>query len=148
MINRILMELYDDYSENNSIDNLIDFAKKTFPNDGTDKFFVGSVLIMFSMAGAYKPRYYCDREHLLSVVMLAKEKIGSGNLLEFYVERVNEARGISKYLRSLVKDVNIEKYADLIIDYLEQFKPNLILKIKGHRGLYEYIKTKKNNNID
>lgn len=27
-------------------------------------------------------------------------------------------------------------------------QPNLISKIKGHRGLYEYIKIKKNNNID
>lgn len=30
MINRIFMELYDDY-ENNNIDSLIEFTNKTFP---------------------------------------------------------------------------------------------------------------------
>ena len=30
MFNRILMELYDDYKENNNIDKLIEFTNKTF----------------------------------------------------------------------------------------------------------------------
>lgn len=47
MINRILMELYDDY-EKGSIDNLVEFTKKTFPQNGTDKLFIGCVLILFS----------------------------------------------------------------------------------------------------
>ena len=36
MINRILMELYDDYEQGN-IESLIDFTNKTFPRNGTDK---------------------------------------------------------------------------------------------------------------
>ena len=44
MINRILMELYDDYSENNTIDGLLEFTKKTLPSDGTDKLCINIVL--------------------------------------------------------------------------------------------------------
>ena len=92
MINRILMEFYDDYCENNNIDKLIDFANKTFPNDGTEKLFIGTVLILFSKAGGFKPRYFCTRENLLSVVLLAKEEISSSNLLAFYMKRLNDQK--------------------------------------------------------
>ena len=77
---------------------MIEFTKKTLPSDGTDKLFIGCVLILFSIAGGYKPRYFCSRENLESIVLLAKEKIGSSNLLAFYVERVNQTKGINKYL--------------------------------------------------
>ena len=139
MINRILMELYDDYSENKKIDNLIEFAQKTFPNDGTDKLFIGCVLILFSISCGYKPRYFCTRENLVSVVMLAKEKIGNSNLLAFYIDRVNKAVGINKYLNNIVKDINLDKYADLIVEYLDQFKIDMVSEIKKHRSLDEYI---------
>ena len=84
MINRILMELYDDYSENNNIEGLVEFSKKTLPSDGTDKLFIGCALILFSMAGIYKPRYFCSRENLVSVVQLAKEKIV--NMIDKYLK--------------------------------------------------------------
>ena len=141
MINRILMELYDDYSENNTIEGLIEFTKKTLPNDGTDKLFIGCVLIMFSIAGIYKPRYFCSRENLESIVLLAKEKIGSSNLLAFYVERVNQTKGINKYLEEIVNDSNLDRYADLIIEYLAQFKLDFISEIKNHRSIDKYIKS-------
>lgn len=141
MINRILMELYDDYSENSNVDSLIKFAEKTFPSDGTDKLFVGCVLILFSRAGTFKPRYSCTREDLLSIVLLAKEKIGTRNLLAFYVERVNQSKGIIKYLKDIVNDSNLDKWANLIIEYLEQFKPDLVSEVKNHRSLDEYIKS-------
>lgn len=139
MINRILMESYDEYSENNNIDKLIDFSNKTFPNNGTDKLFVGCVLILFSIAGIYKPRYFCSRENLLSVVLLAKEKVGNSNLLAFYVDRVNKVKGINKYLIGVVNDSNLDKYADLIIKYLEQFKLDLVSELKNHRNIDKYI---------
>lgn len=141
MINRILMELYDDYSENNNIEKLIEFTSKTFPSDGTDKLFIGSVLILFSTAGTYKPRYSCSRENLLSIVLLAKEKIGKSNLLAFYVDRVNQTKGINKYLKDIVTDPKLDTYADLIIGYLEQFKLDLVSKIKKHRNLDDYLKS-------
>ena len=140
MINRILMELYDEY-DNNSINGLLEFAKKTFPSDGTDKLFIGCTLILFSLATSYKPRYFCTRENLLAIVLLAKEKIGNGNLLNFYIERVNNVENISKYLNDVTKDSNIDKYADLIIDYLNQFKLDLASQLKNHKSLEKYIKS-------
>ena len=64
--------------------------------------------------------------------MAAKEKIGNTNLLSFYIDRINRSKGISKYLADIVKDKNIDKYADLIIEYLDQFKPNFVLNIKNN----------------
>lgn len=140
MINRILMELYDDYV-NNNIDSLLGFTKKTLPNDGTDKLFIGCVLIMFSIAGGYKPRYFCTRENLVAIVRLAKEKIGEINLLYFYIDRVNRVKGINKYLNDIVKDPNIDKYADLIIEYLDQFKLDFVSQVKNHVSLEKFIKS-------
>ena len=143
MINRILMELYDDYS-NNNIDNLINFTKKTLPSDGTDKLFIGCVLIMFSIAEIYKPRYFCTRENLIAVVLLAKEKVGNGNLLDFYINRVNTEKGVNKYLNDVVKDPELDKYADLILEYLDQFKLDFVSEVKKHKSLEKYIKSKDN----
>ena len=139
MLDRILMELYDEYSEGNN-EKLIEFSSKTFPNDGTDSLFIGCVLILFSRANGYKPRYDCTREKLLSIVLSAKEKISSSNLLAFYIDRINETKGINKYLKEIVNDEKIDKYADLIIEYLEQFKPRFIDELKKYdKKIEEYI---------
>ena len=141
MINRILMELYDGY-ENGNIDSLIEFTKKTLPSDGTDKLFVGCVLILFSRSSS---RYYASREELLSIVKAAKEKLGNSNYLAFYVDRVNQEKGISKYLKDIVNDKDIDKYADLIIEYLEQFKPKFIEDLKKYNkhNVDKYIESMK-----
>lgn len=141
MINRILMELYDGY-ENGNIDSLIEFTKKTLPSDGTDKLFVGCVLILFSRSSS---RYYASREELLSIVKAAKEKLGNSNYLAFYVDRVNREKGISKYLKDIVNDKDIDKYADLIIEYLEQFKPNFVENLKKYskNNVDKYIESRK-----
>ena len=141
MINRILMELYDDYEENKNNKSVIEFAEKTFPSDGTDKLFIGCVMIMFSLSGGFKPRYNCTREKLVSIVLLAKEKISKSNLLAFYIDRVNEVKGINKYLVDIVNDPNLDKYADTIIDYLEHFKPDVVSMVKKHKSLDSYIKS-------
>ena len=77
------MEMYDEYEKGN-IKNLIEFVNKTFPSDGTDRFFIGCVLILFSRGG-YKSRYNMTRENLLDIVKSAKEKAGSTNLLALYI---------------------------------------------------------------
>lgn len=142
MINRILMELYDDY-EKGSIESLIDFTNKTFPQNGTDKLFIGCVLILFSRTGGFKARYDASRENLFSIVLSAKEKIGSTNLLAFYVERINTNKGISKYLADVVNDKNIDEYTNLIIDYLNQFSPKFVEDLKQYnKKIEEYIKYK------
>lgn len=142
MIDRILMELYDDYEKGN-IESLIDFAKKTFPSDGTDKLFIGCALILFARAGGFKPRYDCTREKLLSIVLSSKEKIGNSNMLAFYVDRINRDSGINKYLNDIVNDDKINKYADIIINYLEQFKPKFISSLKEEYKdkIEEYIRS-------
>ena len=141
MINRILMELAEDYFETGSVDKLLDFSQKTFPSDGTSMLFVGLMLIMFSRTDNFKPKYSCSRENLLSIVMLAKEKVGNSNLLAFYVDRVNTTKGIKKYLNDIVSDDNLDKYADVIIEYLDHFKPDMVSEIKKHSSLDDYIKS-------
>lgn len=146
MINRIIMELYDDYEKGN-IDSLIEFTKKTLPSDGTDKLFIGCVLILLSKSSS---RYYATREELLSIVKAVKEKIGDSNYLAFYVDRVNQEKGISKYIKDIVNDENVEKYADLIIEYLEQFKPKFVenLKKDNKENIDKYIsKMKKEGEV-
>ena len=148
MINRIIMELYDDYS-NNNIEPIIEFSKKTLPSDGTDKLFVGCMLVMFSRANGFKARYDCNREQLLSIVYSVKEKIGKSNLLEFYIDRLNTKKGINKYFNNVFNDVNLVKHADLIIKYLEQFKPTFIEDIKKYEDKIEkYIKNKEGKNYE
>lgn len=138
MIDRILMELYDDY-EKNSIDKLIEFTNKTFPQDGTDVFFIGCVLILFSRSRAYKPRYDATREKLYDIVLASKEKIGDTNLLLFYVDRINRKKGIKKYFTKLDKN-QIDRYADFIIEYLNQFKPRFTSKLKKQtKKINDYI---------
>ena len=144
MINRILMELYDDY-EKGDIDSLIEFTKKTLPSDGTDKLFIGCVLIMFSRCNGFKARYSATREELLSIVKAVKEKLGDSNYLAFYVDRVNKEKGISKYLKDIVNDKNVDKYADLIIEYLEQFRPRFVDDLKRYNkdNIDKYIESRK-----
>ncbi len=139
MINRILMELYDDYEKDNNLKQVIEFAKKTFPSDGTDKLFVGCVFIMFTTASPFKPRYSCTREALESIVLMAKEKVGNSNLLAFYIDRVNTHKKVSSYLYKIVKDPNLDKYADLILDYLNHFKPNWSLDVKNCKIFNNYL---------
>ena len=124
MINRILMELYDEY-EKGSVQELKDFAEKTFSEEGVRKLFIGCTLVMFSLANtqSYKPRYNCTRENLLDIVMSAEEKIGDTILLDFYAKRVNKTKKVVTYFNDLFDDENLEEYVDVLISYLEQFKP-------------------------
>ena len=142
VIDRIIMELFDEYEKGN-MESIIEFTNKTFPNDGTDRLFMGCLLILFSNSvRTYKPRYFATRERLYSIALAAKEKIGNTNLLAFYIEKINRNKGINKYLTDIVKDKNIDKYADLIIEYLDKFKPNFVSNIKNRYSnkIDEYIK--------
>lgn len=135
------MELYDDYESDKDNGSVVEFAKKTFPSDGTDKLFIGCVMIMFSTAGSFKPRYYCTRERLESIVLLVKEKVGKSNLLAFYLDRVNETKGINRYFVDIINDPNLENYADNLLKYLDQFKPDMSSLLKQHKSLDSYIKS-------
>ena len=145
MINRILIELYEEYEKTKTIDKVKEFAAKTFPNDGTSDFFVGCVAIMFDMAkDSFKSKYDCTRERLVSIVVLAKEKVVNSNLLTFYLERVNKQEGICKYFSNLNSN-EFEKSASVILDYLEGFKPDMIKELKGKESYKRYVDKLRNN---
>lgn len=141
MINRILMELYDDFEKDN-LDSLLEFSKKTFSNEETQNLFAGCCLILFLREkDTFEPRYHMVREELLSIALSAKEKVGNSNLLAFYIDRVNTEKMVTKYLRDVVNNPNVYLYADTIIDYLEQFKPNFVdmLKTRYKENIEKYV---------
>lgn len=129
MIDRILMELYDEYENNEKIDGLVEFALKIFPKDGTDTMFIGCVLILFSRPGCYKERYNMTREKLYEIVLSAKKTINESNMLLLYVERINTHKNIKKYFNQ-INEKDIIKFADIILEYLDDFKPNFIRGIE------------------
>lgn len=119
-MNTILMEIYDEYFENKTINKLLEFTKLTFPQDGTDSLFIACTLILIN--NVYKTRV--NAETLKTVVLASKEKIGNTTLLKIYLERINDNKLISKYLTKVIDDANIEKYADLILEYLDDMSFN------------------------
>ena len=130
MINRILIELYDNYVESGNLAPVEDFAELTFKNEGVRKLFVGSFITLADKSSnAFKPRYEINRENLIDVVSLAKEKVGDTNLLAFYIDRVNTTKGITSYLNDIANDESVSEYANLLLDYLDQFKPRMVEKI-------------------
>lgn len=128
MLNRILMELYDDY-ENNDIKPLLDFANKTFSDKNVSSFFVGCVLILFSRSDSFKARYSASKENLYDIVLSATSSVKGNNLLLFYVERLNAVKGINKYFKDFTSE-KIVDCANIVIEYLEQFKPNFLEETK------------------
>jgi len=103
---------------------------------------------MFSRANGFKARYDCNREQLLSIVYAVKEKIGKSNLLEFYIDIINTKKGIKQYFNNVFNDASLEKHADLIITYLEQFKPRFIEDIKKYEDkIDKYIKNKEGEQV-
>jgi hypothetical protein len=127
LINRILIELYDNYVESGNLVPVEDFAELTFKNEGVRKLFVGTFIILADKSSnAFKPRYEINRENLIDVVSLAKEKVGDTNLLAFYIDRVNTTKGITSYLNDIANDEKVSEYANLLLEYLDQFKPRMV----------------------
>ncbi len=114
-INRYLQLFYEEYHNFKTIHMLTEFTNKTLPQDGTDKIFIGCVLIMFNKG----VNNSC--ENLLSIVKSGVEKIGHTNLLNFYVKRINSNKLVAKYLKNIELDKEYDKHIALVIEYLEQF---------------------------
>ena len=136
-MNTILMEIYDEYNKEKTINKLIDFTKITLPNDGSDNLFIGCVLILINTS--FKNNL--NIATLLTVVKSAKEKIGNTNLLRFYIDRINTDKLISKYLVKELNHPDFEKHVDLVIDYLNSRSydfTNIILK-RYDEKIEEYI---------
>ncbi len=141
IINKFLQTFSEEYTNSKSIEKLKEFTQKTFPSDGTDKIFIGCVLIMFN-SGFTGPN--ASREYLLSIVKAGKEYLGDNNLLCFYVERVNTDKMVAKYLKNIKDDLAFDKHIDLIIEYLEQFSFDFSAEIMKKYG--EKIKNIASNN--
>ena len=127
-MNTVLMEIYDEYIDNKTVTKLEGFTKKTFPQDGTDKLYMGCVLILVN--SVYKTRV--NAETLRSVVLSVKEKIGNTNLLKIYLERINGDKLISKYLFSVIDNKNIVQYANVILEYLDDMSFDFSKLIHNH----------------
>lgn len=127
IINKFLQLFSEEYTKTKSITKLIEFTKKTLPSDGTDKIFIGCVLIMFDQ-GINGPA--ASREYLISIVNAGKEKIGNTNLLNFYVKRINGNKLVAKYLKSIDKDEEFDKHLNLVLEYLNQFSYDFSKNIK------------------
>ncbi len=128
IINKFLQIFSEEYINSKSIDKLLGFTKKTLPSDGTDKIFVGCVIIMFDLG--FTGPASCH-EYLSSIVKSGKEKVGNTNLLYFYVNRINTNKMVAKYLKNINRDLNFEKHIDSVIEYLEQFSFDFSAKIKS-----------------
>lgn len=127
-MNIILMEIYDEYDKYKTINKLKDFTKLTFPNDGTDKVFIGCVLILIT--NVYKTRV--NAESLYTVVHSAKESVGTSNLLKFYLDRVNSNKMISKYLSQSINDDKFMSHINLILEYIKRMSFNFSESINTH----------------
>lgn len=127
-MNAILMEIYDEYHQHETITKLEEFTKKTFPQDGTDKLFIACVLILIT--NVFKTRV--NAETLKTVVLAIKEKVGGTNLLKIYLERINNNKLISKYLTKVINDEKIETSADLILEYLDDMSFDFIEILYNH----------------
>lgn len=127
-MNVILMEIFDEYDKSKTINSLEEFTYKTFPKDGTDKIFIGCVLILIN--SVFRTRV--NAETLKTVVLSAKEYVGDKNLLKFYIERVNGDKLISKYLYNFDKIDDYESKVDMILDYLDHMSFDFVKYVKKH----------------
>ncbi len=127
IINKFLQLFSEEYQKTKSINELIEFTKKTLPSDGTDKIFIGCVLIMFDQ-DINGPS--ASREYLISIVNAGKENIGNINLLNFYVKRINRNKMVAKYLKDIDKDEEFDKHLNLVLEYLNQFSYDFSKNIK------------------
>ncbi len=128
IINKFLQIFSEEYLNSKSIDKLLEFTKKTLPSDGTDKIFIGCILIMFDKG--FNGPAAC-REYLVSIVKSGKVKVDNTNLLYFYVNRINTNKMVAKYLKDINQDLNFEKHLDLVIEYLDQFSYDFSAIIKN-----------------
>lgn len=137
-MNKILMDIYDEYYNDKGISKLEEFAKITFKNEKTGKIFIGFVLILINRV--YKTRI--NAESLFSVVNSVNEKIGKSNLLKFYLDRINGDKMVSKYLGKFVDDDDFLEQVDLIIKYLKRmsFDFTEMIRISYQDKIIEYSK--------
>ena len=125
-----------------NIEPLKEFSNITFINENAYIVFMGCTLIMFSKVHGLKPRQLCTREELFEIVLSIKKKINNTNLLEFYLDRINTKKSINKYFKKIRENGKLEEGADIVIDYLEQFKPKFISSLQSFEDKIKDYKEK------
>ena len=70
------------------------------------------------------------------------KKINNTNLLEFYLDRINTKKSINKYFKKIRENGKLEEGADIVIDYLEQFKPKFISSLQSFEDKIKDYKEK------
>ena len=74
----------------------------------------------------------------IDIVMSAKEKIGDTILLDFYAKRVNKTKKVITYFNDLFDEENLEEYVDVLISYLEQFRPRFRENLLNNKKIELY----------
>lgn len=70
--------------------------------------------------------------------MSVKEKIGDTILLDFYAKRVNKTKKAITYFNDLFDEKNLEEYVDVLISYLEQFRPRFRENLLNNKKIELY----------
>ncbi|MGN1374850.1 MAG: hypothetical protein ACI4XK_06105 [Bacilli bacterium] len=70
--------------------------------------------------------------------MSAKEKIGDTILLDFYSKRVNKTKKAITYFNDLFDEKYLEEYVDVLISYLEQFRPRFRENLLNNKKIELY----------
>lgn len=82
------------------------------------------------------------KRRIIGNVLSIKQKINNTNLLEFYLDRINTKKGINKYFKEIRENGKLEEGADIVIDYLEQFRPKFISKLQSFEDKIKDYKEK------
>ena len=70
--------------------------------------------------------------------MSVKEKIGDTILLDFYAKRVNKTKKAITYFNDLFDEKYLEEYVDVLISYLEQFRPRFRENLLNNKKIELY----------
>lgn len=136
MINQYLFDGYEEFHKEGTFKVLDEFIDKTFPRDGTDKLFMGCVVILYTTV---INKNYANTHSLLSILMSGKEEVDGTNLLRFYFERVNDNKIVSKYLKKELYSDKFQEHLDMLIDYFSYWSYDMRSVI---RRKYEEKKNK------
>lgn len=134
MINKYLIDAFEEFESKQTYKTLIEFAEKTFPKNGTDKLFIGCSLILITNEMS---KYSATTHALLSILKCGKQKIGATNLLQIYYEKINTHKEVSRYLKKVIYQEDFDKNLDMLIDYFEHCSYNFEKIIRSYPNKIE-----------
>lgn len=121
MINQYLFDGYEEYTNNRTYEVLTEFANKTFPQNGTDKLFIGCSIILYR---SVVNKNYANTHALLSILKAGKDNEDGINLLKYYFENINDSKDVSRYLKKELYSKDYLEHLDMLIDYFSGWSYN------------------------